>query len=178
MPEELILMLLNEENGYFHQVPGWQLNCAVAGAALAELSLLSRIDTDIVSLFLVDDTETGDPTLDPILEEIASEPGQHSAQYWVERLAPRAESVIDSTLDRLVELKVLEHHEGEFWTLARTVWQTELYGNAPYGLGTHTCLGSRWMTLQLAVNVLMIAHYFTIEVSPRTTDSALARSRR
>ena len=39
-------------------------------------------------------------------------------------------------------------------------------GNAPYGLGTHTCLGSRWMTLQLAVNVLMIAHYFTIEVSP------------
>ena len=133
LPEELILMLLNEENGYFHQVPGWQLNCAVAGAALAELSLLSRIDTDIVSLFLVDDTETGDPTLDQILEEIASEPGQHSAQYWVERLAPRAESVIDSTLDRLVELKVLEHHEGEFWTLARTVWQTELYGNAQEG---------------------------------------------
>ena len=22
LPEELILMLLNEENGYFHQVPG------------------------------------------------------------------------------------------------------------------------------------------------------------
>ena len=39
-------------------------------------------------------------------------------------------------------------------------------GYAPYGLGTHTCLGSRWMELQLAVNVLMIAHYFTLEVSP------------
>ena len=37
---------------------------------------------------------------------------------------------------------------------------------APYGLGTQTCLGSRWMELQLAVNVLMIAHYFTLEVSP------------
>ena len=23
LPEELIIMLLNEENGYFHQVPGW-----------------------------------------------------------------------------------------------------------------------------------------------------------
>ncbi len=45
LPEELILMLLNEESGYFHQVPGWDLNCAVAGAALAELSLISRIDT-------------------------------------------------------------------------------------------------------------------------------------
>ena len=39
-------------------------------------------------------------------------------------------------------------------------------GYAPYGLGTHTCLGSRWMDLQLAVNVLMIAHHFTLEVSP------------
>ena len=39
-------------------------------------------------------------------------------------------------------------------------------GYAPYGLGTHKCLGSRWMELQLAVNLLMLAHYFTIEVSP------------
>lgn len=39
-------------------------------------------------------------------------------------------------------------------------------GFAPYGLGTHTCLGSRWMNLQLAVNVLMIAHHFTLEVYP------------
>jgi len=30
-------MLLNEQTGYFHQVPGWALNCAVVGAALAEL---------------------------------------------------------------------------------------------------------------------------------------------
>ena len=39
-------------------------------------------------------------------------------------------------------------------------------GYAPYGLGTHTCLGSRWMDLQLAINVLMVAHYFTLKVSP------------
>ena len=39
LPEELILMLLNEQNGYFHQVPGWDLNCAIVGAVLAELSL-------------------------------------------------------------------------------------------------------------------------------------------
>ena len=39
-------------------------------------------------------------------------------------------------------------------------------GYTPYGLGTHNCLGSRWMDLQLAVNVLMVAHYFTLNVSP------------
>ena len=43
-------------------------------------------------------------------------------------------------------------------------------GYAPYGLGTHRCLGSRWMDLQLAVNLLMIAHYFTLEVSPANYD--------
>ena len=94
----------------------------MVGAVLAELSLRSRIDTDMESLFLVDQTETGNPALDPILQEIASEPVQRNAQYWIERLAPRAESIIDSVLDRLVDLKILEYHDGEFWTLARTVW--------------------------------------------------------
>ena len=40
------------------------------------------------------------------------------------------------------------------------------HGYAPYGVGTHICLGQRWMELQLAINVLMIAHYFTLEVHP------------
>ena len=130
LPEELVLMLLNEENGYFHQVPGWDLNCAFVGAALAELSLMSRIDTDTESLFLLDGTETDNPALDPILAEIAGEPVQRSAQYWIERLAPHAELIIDLTLDRLVDLKILEHHDGGFWTLARTAGQAELFNGS------------------------------------------------
>ena len=129
LPEELILMLLNEENGYFHQVPGWDLNCAVIGAVLAELSLSSRIDTDLQSLFLLDQTETGNPALDPVLKEIAEDPVPRNAQYWIERLAPQAESIVDLTLDWPVELNILEHHEGDFWTLSRTAWRTEQAGN-------------------------------------------------
>ena len=120
LPEELILMLLNEESGYFHQVPGWDLHCAVIGAALAELSMIGRIDTDRDTLILLDGTEVGDPELDPILKDIMEETEQHDAQYWIERLAPRAESIIDSTLYRLVRLGILEHHDGEFWTLSQS----------------------------------------------------------
>ncbi len=119
LPEELILTLLNEESGFFHQVPGWNLNCAVAGAVLAELSLLGRIDTDMQSLILLDQTQTGDPLQDQALREIAEESEQRDARYWVERLAPLAEAVIASTLDRLVERGILEHHPGEFWTLGK-----------------------------------------------------------
>ena len=118
LPEELILALLNEESGYFHQVPGWDLNCAVIGSALAELSLQHRIDTDTRSLYLVDSLETGNPALDPILQEIVNDSEQRNAQYWIERLAPRAEGIIDQTLDRLVKLNILEHHDGDFWTLS------------------------------------------------------------
>ena len=121
LPEELILMLLNQETGYFHQVPGWDLNCAVIGAVLAELSLIHRIDTDMESLILLDQAEVGNPILDPVLKEIAEEPARRNAQYWIERLASRAESVIDLSLDRLVDLNILQHHDGEFWTLSQNM---------------------------------------------------------
>ena len=37
---------------------------------------------------------------------------------------------------------------------------------APYGLGTHTCLGNRWVELQMAVNLLLIAYHLKLEVVP------------
>ncbi|MCY4422382.1 MAG: cytochrome P450 [Acidimicrobiaceae bacterium] len=131
--DELVLTLLNEESGYFRQVPGWNLNCAVVGAALAELSLLARIDTDMESLILLDGTATGDPALDPLLYKIATEKSRRSAQYWIERLAPQAESIIDMTLDRLVDLKILQHHDGDFWSLAGSAWRMGFHTGSEVG---------------------------------------------
>ena len=131
--DELVLTLLNEESGYFRQVPGWNLNCAIVGAALAELSLTYRIDTDMESLILLDQTKTGDPCLDPLLAEIAKEPVQRNAQYWIERLAPKADSIIDATLARLVDLKILQHHEGDFWSLAQGAWKSGFHTSSEVG---------------------------------------------
>ena len=127
LTDEFILLLLNEESGYFHQVPGWNLNCAVVSAGIAELALAHRIDTDLKSLYLVDLTETGDPTLDPILKEIAEAPEQRNTRYWIERLTSRAEEIIDSSLDRLVKNGILIHHSGGFWSLSPGAWQTRSY---------------------------------------------------
>jgi cytochrome P450 len=119
LPEELLLALLDEESGYFRQVPGWNLNCAMVGAVLGELSLLGRIDTDLKSLILVDSTDTGRPILDPILREIATETEQRNVRYWVERLVPQSESVINHALDRLVRRQILDHHPGGFYTFTK-----------------------------------------------------------
>ena len=131
--DELVLTLLNEESGYFRQVPGWNLNCAIVGAALAELSLMARIDTDMESLILLDGTATGDPALDPVLYRVAVEKTQRNAQYWIERLAPEAESIIDLTLDRLVDLKILQHHDGDFWSLAGSAWRMGVHTGSEVG---------------------------------------------
>ena len=133
LPDELVLTLLNEESGYFRQVSGWKLNCAVVGSVLAELSLIGRVDTDTESLILLDQTPTGDPCLDPCLAEISAEPRRRDARYWVERLAPRAENIIDTVLDRLVRRNILQHHEGDYWSLARGAWKSGFAASSEVG---------------------------------------------
>ena len=66
------------------------------------------------------------PSLTPSSRRSRTNRFQRNTQYWIERLAPRAESIIDLTLDRLVDLNILEHHDGEFWTLSHTVGRRDL----------------------------------------------------
>ncbi len=124
---ELVLLLLNEESGYFHQVPGWNLNCAVMGACLAELSLLGRIDMDLEHLFVVDPTTTEDPHLDSILKEIGDESQKRDTRYWIEHLSPRSEEIMAATLDSLEKNGILNYHSGGFWSLSQGTWQTDAY---------------------------------------------------
>lgn len=35
----------------------------------------------------------------------------------------------------------------------------------PWGLGTHTCMGTGWVELQLAINALLLAHYLELELT-------------
>ncbi len=122
--QEFILMILNDQTGYFYQVRGWDLNCAVIGSVLADLSLQARIDTDANSLYVVDASKTGNPNLDSCLKEIAKDTRHRSTQYWIERLVPHAESIIDKSLNQLVEMKLLRHHEGDFYSSTDSMTQT------------------------------------------------------
>ena len=124
---ELVLLLLNEDSGYFHQVPGWNLNCAVMGASLAELALLGRIDMDQDHIFVIDPSATGDPHLDSILKEIGDEPQKRNTRYWIEHLSPRSEAITAATLDGLEDSGILTYHSGGFWSLSQGAWQPDAY---------------------------------------------------
>ncbi len=142
IPQEFLVTLLNEQTGYFHQVEGWTLNCAVIGAVLADLSLKSRIDTDEEHLFLLDSTETGEAALDLCLAELAAQPNPQPPRYWIERLAVHSEDVINATLADLVKLEILTHHEGEFYTTNHCAWHADLH-QYPRGESVGTYIKSR-----------------------------------
>lgn len=126
--EKILLLLLDENTGYFTPIPEWKLSCALAGAVLMDLALENRIDSDLESLTLIDATPTGDGLLDPVLEEIAGDTHRRSPQYWVERVAARrAEAISDAAFDRLVRQGILDFDSGGFWSLSNKVSRSGRY---------------------------------------------------
>ena len=111
--EEIILLMLNDDDGRFARVPNVSLDYALAGGILMDLALENRIDTDLDNLILIDATPTGDELLDPTLAEIAEE-GGHDARFWVERTATRSEAIREQVLRRLVENGILERQDDRF----------------------------------------------------------------
>ena len=119
--EEILLLLLDDESGEFVPVPTWSRQCALAGAALMDLALEGRIDTDLQKLVLIDRSPTGDDLLDPILARIAEESEVHDARYWVERLGEEQSGWIqDHALTRLVRRGILESEGGRLLWVFRT----------------------------------------------------------
>jgi len=122
MPEELILLMLDDRTGRLNESAGPASGYAVAGAILAELALRNRIDTDMQRLFVADATPTGDDLLDPVLARIAADPGPaqgkddmpHDSRWWIETLGQEADSFRDAIFARLVGRGILRAEQGRF----------------------------------------------------------------
>lgn len=114
IPEEILLLILDDNKGTPVDVPEIQIDCAVAGAILMDLALQERIDTGLESLFVTNKTPTGDDLLDGVLKEIVADPEQHDAAYWVQVLSHRSGEFRDRLAERLVERGILERVEEKF----------------------------------------------------------------
>ncbi len=116
--EELMLLILDDENGRFARVPDRLMRYALAGGVLMDLALENRIDTDLEKLILVDSTRVGDSLLDPTLADIAQLNETKDARFWVERTALRADTIREEALNRLVERGILNREEDRFlWVI-------------------------------------------------------------
>ena len=119
--EEIILILLDDEDGKFVRVPRWSLNYALAGGVLMDLAMENRIDTDIENLMLIDATPVGDSLLDPVLAEIAARGTEGHPLSWLEQIAERGWSDIrEEVLNRLVAQGILERQDDRFMWMFRS----------------------------------------------------------
>lgn len=121
MPEELILLLLDDDTGFTAAIPEWRMSCALVGTVLLDLSFRNRIDFRLRTLSVIDPTPTEDELLDPILATIAAGGDSHSPRYWVERLAPQADDINEVVFERLAQRDILEHDNAGFSSLANKV---------------------------------------------------------
>ncbi len=119
-PEEIMLMVLEDEDGKILHVPELSMRCVLSGAVLMELALRNKIDTDLSKLVVIDSTPTGDEMLDPTLAMIIEAGEENNAKFWVEKCALNADSIKKMALNRLVEKKILEKADDRFLWVFRT----------------------------------------------------------
>ncbi|HTJ65681.1 MAG TPA: MFS transporter [Alphaproteobacteria bacterium] len=116
--EELLLLTLEDAGGEFDEVPEVYLTCGIAGAAIIDLSLKGKVDSDLHELWVADPTPTGDPILDKVLAEIAAEPRKLDPKAWIVRLAPKATAMREAALASLCAKGILFRRDASFlWVL-------------------------------------------------------------
>ncbi|WP_458097313.1 GOLPH3/VPS74 family protein [Roseomonas sp. WA12] len=119
MPEEILLLTLDDETGRPHGVPAAAVSLALAGAALMELALTGRLDSDPDHLFVTDGSPSGDPLLDPVLARVAAGPAGRDSRWWMGELARDTTALRRALLDRLVGRGLLRVAERRRFLLLR-----------------------------------------------------------
>ena len=111
--EEIVLLLLDDE-GQVTQLPVSATHIVIAGAALMELALRNRIDTDVKTLTVVDRAGTGDDILDDALAHLDGLGGELNIPAALYGIAIRSEGYRLKALQRLVDHRVLRDEGGRF----------------------------------------------------------------
>jgi len=107
LPEEVLLLALQDEGGRVVDLPEYALDFALSGAVLVELCRRRRVDADPTQLIVVDDTPLRDAILDPALAAIRRAHRTWPAEHWVNVLAREGAEIRQRVVERLVERGVL-----------------------------------------------------------------------
>ncbi len=129
--EELLVLLLNEQDGDFSHLSARSLDFALTGAVLMDLAFEGRIDTDAEALILTDPTPVGDDLLDPILADIVAawdDLDPQPPEFWLRRFMAQADALRTQALRRLVNRGILDTDDTHtLFSLSHRVARTRRY---------------------------------------------------
>jgi len=119
-PEEIVLLLLDEARGEFIPLPESVFAIVMSGAALMDLALHNRIDTDLEKMMVVDRTPLGDDILDDVLAGLGKAKAKLDVTDALYDVAVAAEEYRARALNRLIAHGVLNEENGRFLWVFRT----------------------------------------------------------
>lgn len=117
--EEFLLLALDGRTGDFRKIQTEYLHAGLIGAAVMELALGGKIDSDVDGAWVVDATPTGDASLDPVLGAMAKPGFPAQLEQVIGALMPLGEDVQQQVLDRLCARKVLIRSESRSMLLKK-----------------------------------------------------------
>ena len=116
--EEILLLALDDKTGRLHALPERALEFALAGAVLAELAFLDRLDTDATTLVIKNAAPLGDPVLDEALKCLPKDEPKLTIQKALARVALKADVLKKLLFEELTRKGILQPHEQKFlWVM-------------------------------------------------------------
>ena len=118
--EEFLLLTLKDENGGFVDVHHERLRAGFVGAAIMELGLQGKLDSDLDRVWVVDKTPTGDPALDLVLDRLSSPQFNGDADRVFGQLIDLGEQIRGEALKELCAKNILVESEGRLLWILKT----------------------------------------------------------
>ena len=112
--EEIVLLQLDDTRGSLAELPQSAADVVLAGAAVMDLALLNRVDSDLERLVVADRRPTGDDILDEVLGQLAAAGTELTARAAIELVTLNSRKYQDRALKRLVEKGILREEGGRF----------------------------------------------------------------
>lgn len=120
VPEEFLLLTLKDENGGFVDIRYEKQRAGFVGAAIMELGLQGRLDSDLERVWVVDKTPTGDLALDQVLASLASPQFVGTADLVLGQLIELGAQVRAEALQQLCAKNILVESEGRLLWFLKT----------------------------------------------------------
>lgn len=118
--EEFLLLTLKDEDGGFVDIPLEHQRAGFLGAAIMELGLEGRLDSDLNRVWVVDNTPTGNAALDLVLAKLSAPDFDSSAEKIIIQLIELGDHVRADALKRLCDKNILIETEGRILWFLKT----------------------------------------------------------
>ncbi len=116
--EEVVLLTIDPRSGCLRGDQQFSVPYALTGAALFDLAIAGRIDTDVDSIHVLDRTPTGNQLQDRLLAELAAGADATSVRAWVEQTFRLHKDLEDRALAQLAEHGLIrQEHTRRLWVI-------------------------------------------------------------